>query len=325
MGGRLAQGKCPHCGAAVREDRATHCWNCGRRYLVKSTGFSESLVRILFGIGFVLCAGAMFFFGAGFFFWSRLGETNQSAEPTKHIVVRPIVEQTVTPTLNESEREEINPIVDQVTEPTTIPISTPIPVPIPTSTPDPLALFEDNFDQGLKIDWQEDYGEWLMVDEQLSVINLVEIVPDTQEARVYLRDSNWHNYTIDMDVGDIYHRVGTNDKNSMTIYIDMQDVDNSVWFRIASYKADCGIIKDGISTGIHFEKLQEVKNPTPIHIEVHGKTYEFLVGRNRICFFEDDTFLSGKIGLGMYTSRNAVQWGEKPIPWIDNFKVARFP
>ncbi len=186
--------------------------------------------------------------------------------------------------------------------------------PMVTSLPHPDTLFVDDFNQGLKPDWEIGYGEWRMVNKRLKVISFV-----GGEAQIFVGDPGWENYAVDLDAGTFAHDWLVGNDNSVVVYVRLQDRSNSMWFQIASYLAACGIKKDGEDTTIHLLEEEIGTGDRHLRIEARDNKYEFLINGQRICFLEDDTYSRGSVGLW------ARQGEEDNEVWIDNFRVTYLP
>jgi len=186
--------------------------------------------------------------------------------------------------------------------------------PVATAIPAPTALFSDDFNVGLSPAWEIGFGEWRMVNERMKVLSFV-----NGKAQIFTGDSEWQDYAVDLDTGSFTHDWIAGDDNSVAVYVRLQDRSNAMWFQIAAYGAACGFKREGEDTVIH--QLEEAigKGDHHLRVEAQGNKYEFLVDGQRICFFEDDTFSSGSVGIW------AAQGQEENEVWIDNFKVTQLP
>jgi hypothetical protein len=196
--------------------------------------------------------------------------------------------------------------------PTDTPVPTDTPLP-PSPTPDP-RLFWDDFNQGAKADWQLDYGKWQMVNERLKITEGID-----SSAAINVGSLDWRDYAVDLDAGSFGHDWGAGNDSSITVYVRAQDRRNGMWFHITHYRVSCGVVTNGTSKTINEIVEQGVGGgDRHLRIEALGNKYQFWVGDRRVCFFEDDTYSQGRVGL----------WGRigwDGAPWIDNFTVSPLP
>jgi hypothetical protein len=228
------------------------------------------------------------------------------------ILVRPLLTSRATPR-TVSPRATVT--VAGATPVATTPSSSGVtPSPVTTVIPAPSQLFADDFAAGLSPTWEIGFGEWRMVNERLKVLGFVNGL-----AQIFTGDSEWQDYAVDLDTGSFIHDWIAGDDNSVAIYVRLQDRSNTMWFQIAAYGAACGIKREGEDTVIH--RLEEAigKGDHHLRVEALGNKYEFLMDGQRICFFEDDTFSSGSVGIWAAKGREGNE------VWIDNFKVTQLP
>lgn len=175
-------------------------------------------------------------------------------------------------------------------------------------------LFADDFDQGLDPAWESGFGEWRMVNERLKVINFV-----GGEAQIFVGDSDWEDYAVDLDAGTFNHDWLMGNDNSVAIYVRLQDRSNNMWFQLAANFAACGIKRDGEDTVLHSVQEEIGLGDRHLRVEARGNKYEFLVNGKRVCLVEDDSFSAGQVGLW------ARQGEDDNEVWIDNFSVTQLP
>ncbi len=188
------------------------------------------------------------------------------------------------------------------------------PAPVATTILASTALFADNFNTGISPAWEIGFGEWRMVNERLKVLSFV-----NGKAQIFTGDPAWRDYAVDLDAGSFNHDWIAGDDNSVAIYVRLQDRSNNMWFQIAAYGAACGIKREGEDTVIHVQEGEIGRGDHHLRVEAKGNKYEFLVDGQRICFFEDDTFSSGSVGIWTAQGREGNE------VWIDNFKVTQLP
>lgn len=188
------------------------------------------------------------------------------------------------------------------------------PSPVATAIPAPAQLFADDFNTGLSPAWEIGFGEWRMVNERMKVLSFV-----NGRAQIFTGDPEWQDYAVDLDAGSFTHDWIAGNDNSIAIYVRLQDRSNAMWFQIAAYGAACGFKREGEDTVIHMQEGEVGRGDHHLRVETKSNKYEFLVDGQRICFFEDDTFSSGSVGLW------AAQGREENEVWIDNFKVTQLP
>ncbi|MBN2003180.1 MAG: hypothetical protein JXA21_07460 [Anaerolineae bacterium] len=228
------------------------------------------------------------------------------------ILVRPLLTSRSTP------RTASPRATSTVTAPTAV-AATPsgsgaTPAPVATTILAPAQLFADDFTTGLSPTWEIGFGEWRMVNERMKVLSFV-----NGRAQIFTGDPAWQDYAVDLDAGSFSHDWIAGDDNSVAVYVRLQDRSNTMWFQIAAYGAACGFKREGEDTVIHMQEGEVGRGDHHLRVEAKGNKYEFLVDGQRICFFEDDTFSSGSVGIW------AAQGRDENEVWIDNFKVTQLP
>ena len=183
----------------------------------------------------------------------------------------------------------------------------------PTPTIDTTVLFFDDFNDGIKQDWVEDYGEWRMVNGNLVSVNYVD-----ETARIFVGNPDWTDYTINIETGSFTSNFIKG--NAVAILARVQDSSNYVWFLVNYSGVICGIKRDGIDTTFSsFRDSGIYEGDHRALVSAEGNKYTFLINDEQICEFEDNTFLKGNVGL----------WATPDMrernPWIDNFKVTQIP
>jgi serine/threonine protein kinase len=189
---------------------------------------------------------------------------------------------------------------------------------LPTNAPTPLpVLFSDDFDEGLKSDWQVDYGKWRMVNGSLAVTDYVD-----GSARIFVGSPSWRNYAVDLEAGGFGNTLF--EPNSFAVLVRVQDGDNAVGFLVDSSGVTCFVRRDGVETSILTSPPDSSFSlgVHQMHIEIRDNVFELQVGGKSICSFEDDTFTTGKVGL--WTSLSEYNGGT-PRFSVDNFTVTSLP
>lgn len=178
----------------------------------------------------------------------------------------------------------------------------------------PRVLFTDTFDASLNPAWEPAVGKWLMVNERLKVIRFVE-----GEALLLVGTSAWRNYAVDLEVGAFERDWLRGDSNQVTIHVRRQDQRNSIWFEVSARAVVCGIQLEGEDLIVHQAAEDLGRGDHHLRIEAQGNCYKFFINGQRICFFADDSFSAGPVGLRVGQKTNANQL------WIDNFSVTELP
>lgn len=216
---------------------------------------------------------------------------------------------TATPTATETPLPTDTPTITPTPTQTPTRTATPTKTPTRTPTPDP-RLFWDDFDQGLKPEWDFALGEWRMVEEQMTVTKYAQGV-----ALAYVGEATWSDYIVEVDAIGLDHSYWSGSENGLYILARVQDRQNFMWFGVYGLEAACGLTREGQET-----RLVEMTTDTGTHhlrVEVQGSKFTYYVDDTRVCFFDDSQFARGYVGL------RAHNWS-KSI-WIDNFEVKANP
>jgi len=169
--------------------------------------------------------------------------------------------------------------------PQPVDIATPLPPPADTSI-----LFADDFEEGIKADWQIKGDNFSSTNGSLSSEGLLE---------AYVGDSRWVNYAVEIKGLQVKKAYGGR------VIVRRQDNDNYMAFRcIYDDSSSCtdyrwvkvvnGEEKD-IPEATFYYKNRDANSA--ITIEVVGNGYKTIVNGEQVSKFFDDTFKNGGMGL----------------------------
>ncbi|HNS37684.1 MAG TPA: hypothetical protein PKM01_07850 [Anaerolineaceae bacterium] len=179
-------------------------------------------------------------------------------------------------------------------EPSWTPTATRIP---PSATPD-LRLFWDDFDQGLKPEWELLQGYCTMSNGML-------VCPDG-DSRIEVGDYSWSNYRLAFDTGSYWipggaaALVGIN-ANGSYLKLNFPVCHNAYWIYHGPdgseqqvSVANGGVCEDG-----------------PFHVEIEAKDgiYSMKINSNAVGVFQENRIISGRIGFLVNG------------PWFDNVVI----
>lgn len=199
--------------------------------------------------------------------------------------------------------------------PTVTPTFTPVPptstfTPVPptaTVTPDP-RLFWDDFEEGIKLEWNFQGDGAHSINGQLIVDGY---------AETNLGGNVWDNYVI-----TLYKLMW--DRNDIRIRIREQDRDNYLLILFSNCKTcagayeyfECFIVKNGQENPIPQTKVG-VGYSKDFRIEVEGNKYRVFSNGERLIFFVDDTFTTGGVNLHFVHSSGQTS--------MDAFEIRSWP
>lgn len=186
--------------------------------------------------------------------------------------------------------------------------------PPPTATPDTSILFADDFEYGIKPDWQISLGEWRMVDSRLQATEFID-----NHAQIVVGDTSWQNYILEVETGGLgsLSMIGG---SAIGLEVRMQDQGTYMWFTLNEDEATCGKDINAESETISSKELDfDRDGPNRLMVKVEGRNYEYWVNNQKICVLQDSTFTQGYVGL--WTGVR----GTRKKPWFDNFKVTALP
>ncbi len=167
------------------------------------------------------------------------------------------------------------------------PTETPIPTPVPptaTPTPDP-RLFFDDFETGIR-------PEWNFLGETFSVTNGKLVLDGSVEG--FVGDDGWNNYMV------IFHKFAVGWGN-MKILFRIQDRDNYMLFecnRGAEHLCGWHKVINGEAKAIPgTEFWAGLWDGHTLRFEMDGQIYRTFINTEQQGYFVDDTFSNGGFGL----------------------------
>lgn len=184
------------------------------------------------------------------------------------------------------------------------------PKPQATSTPRPEMMlpFEDNFDNGVRPEWEQVVGNWRMVDGGYWTD------PSGAWSIALVGDVGWTNYALEVDVQ--YHnasapRVGVIVRASNDSYMEFRtDCCSSDWYLHHNGE------EQNIATTSDGGGLPREKDTVHWRFEIKEDIYSAYVDGQLLMRFQDDTLSSGRVGLTVANSKS--YWRR-----FDNFKVTK--
>jgi hypothetical protein len=184
------------------------------------------------------------------------------------------------------------------------PVDTATPLTPPTA--DTSILFIDDFEEGIKPDWQIKGDNFSSTNGSLSFEGLL-------EANV--GDSHWINYTVEINGMQVKEAHGGR------VIVRRQDNDNYMAFRcIYDDSSSCVEYRwvkvvNGEEKDIPQATFYYKSRDTTITIEITGNGYKTIVNGEQVSKFFDDTFKNG--GIGLFFKKNIVK--------IDSITVTALP
>lgn len=173
----------------------------------------------------------------------------------------------------------------------------------------PVVFFEDDFDSGLKNNWEPMFGEWRATQRGLGVINPT----DGSDQRILVGDIKWKDYAIEVDVIPVINRSdfsvifrALNNRNFYLAHFDMRGVSPAQfnWY----------ILRDGKFS----DKIAQIEctfaldQANRIRVEVRSDFFVVFLNGKEISTFQDASNSSGRVGLRLL--------GKEQVRF-DNFKV----
>lgn len=183
---------------------------------------------------------------------------------------------------------------------------TPVP-PTATITPDP-RLFWDDFEEGIKPEWNFQGDGAHSINGQLIVDGY---------AETNLGGNGWDNYAI-----TLYKLMW--DRNDVRVRIREKDRDNYLLILFSNCKTcagayeyfECFIVKNGQENPIPQTKV-DVRYSKDFRIEVEGNKYRIFANGERLIFFVDDTYTTGGVNLHFVQSSGQTS--------MDAFEIRLWP
>lgn len=208
------------------------------------------------------------------------------------------------------------PIVITLPTPTPIVTTLPTPTAVPTSpTPSPTAVplpFKDDFDTGLRPEWQALQGTWRMVDGTYAADET-----DHQWAYTMMGDLVWQDYAVEVDVA-----TGCVGGEHIALLLRSKDRSEGVQLQANYTEMKWVLYHNGQSKeiavadkGLPWDCSGVVPSRiSHLRLEVKGNIYSAYLDGELVSRVQDDTFVAGRVGLGTTYSSDVVRF--------DNFVVA---
>jgi hypothetical protein len=223
------------------------------------------------------------------------------------------------------------------------PTYTPYPKPALSPTAEPISesrLFEDDFDAGLRPEWEIVQGTWGTASGQFTLIDVSER-PTIGMALV--GDTSWDNYVVEFDVTGLYDSRWASDEGAADY--DSSDMNETSFGDYAYSRAAVlvGIDKEGSGVGliigqsfmmwgIFKEDLWNVvsgtlvqaygEQGTHLRVTVQGNIYEVYSDKDKmLTSFSVPGRKGGRVGIWLkaLNGLSASDW--RTVPKIDNFSV----
>lgn len=221
-----------------------------------------------------------------------------------------VIPQTTQPHSTPSPVVIIAPVSSSPTHLQDSPTYTPYPTytPLPTLTPPPLPTqtsftriplpFQDDFDNGIKPEWEMVSGTWRVINGQLAADET------DQQTAILVGDNTWTDYTVDVDVYNYNF-------NSSAGVIVRENGGNFLLFKTSSTRSEWILVSGTSETvlayspegGLSFSSfVGYVKNH--FKIVVSNQTYSAYIDGKLYLQVSDPTLASGRTGiLTQYLSR----------------------
>jgi hypothetical protein len=186
------------------------------------------------------------------------------------------------------------------------PTYTLIPLPTETSTPSITLPFSDNFDTGIKPEWRQIVGTWIMTKGELTLGNVAGSSTGGKGI-IFVGDKNWSDYTVSLKID--HHGAGWNNFNY--VIVRAQDTKNFIALRFgdvvnysAAHNAFWYTVKDGNWILIPNTTFSDwyFDRPFEVKIIVKGDVIESYINGQQSSFFSGLAFTKGLIGIGIETS-----------------------
>ena len=189
---------------------------------------------------------------------------------------------------------------------------------VPTATPPPptptiTVLFEDNFDNGFRPEWQVIRGNWRTIDKRLSV-------DPSDGGEILVGDEQWTDYAVEMDIKADENvewavvQIILRDSDGKRAYFNLECryfYRSGVDFGVADGGDPRRIIGRDVGCG---DKL--TSGTLPVRVVVRKDLYSFYMDGKLIIEIQDQGSARGKVGV--------LIWGDGQR-FIDNFKVTSLP
>ena len=197
---------------------------------------------------------------------------------------------------------------------TSYPTYTPYPTytTIPAS-PTSAALFADDFDTGIKPDWQKVSGDWRFMNSMLTTLSR-----DDESSLVLVGDPSWTDYSIDLVIDA---DSGAYLESYVDVIAHAQDASNYVFYRVHSSgisKSRLGwwIMKNGETTRLTYDNI--LANDLRARVEVRGDIYTAYLDDEKMSSIQEPSFGAGRVGIRLHC------FGERCCN-IDDFQVRALP
>jgi hypothetical protein len=166
-------------------------------------------------------------------------------------------------------------------------------------------LFQDDFNLGLKSEWQPVVGEWRMANGKLTGKG-----ERFDWAYIVAGDPTWSNYAVELDTDH-----SSDSWQAIAVLVRVQDLGNLVTYILEI---------DGTGTGWYVtrdgERDRMTRESSPdgtkhqVRVEARGNLYVAYVDGQKASSASDPTFSSGRIGVGIRCRSDTCNT-------VDNIKV----
>ena len=186
--------------------------------------------------------------------------------------------------------------------------STKVMSPTPTATPT-VALFVDNFETGLKPEWQIIEGDWRMVNGKLSTLS------KQGWSSMLVGDVTWDSYTVEATFDTT-----NNGGYPVGVIARAQDAGNMVYFHVAmdahiDQPTRLVLKQDRKEKVLVTGPGVEPEGKLSVKVEAQGDLYTAYINGERWLSASDTTFSRGRAGLGLYC------WTNDNCNTVSGFKV----
>lgn len=245
------------------------------------------------------------------------------------------------------------PVPSETPTPTLTPLPTETPIPTatpqPSDTPTPIPPppeFSDNFDGGLKAEWQRQAGEWGIVNGRLT---LTDISERPAIGWITVGHESWSNYAVECDiegVGDgvpglfasyldstvpkAYADAAMNDPDARlwsysraAILVSLDSRGRGVGFIVGTSYMEWAIYENGTWKTVGATLTENDRDDGTVHlrIEVTETGHVVRVNGKEISFSALDVATQGKVGIWLSAHHEFENTHPRAVPKVDNLTI----
>jgi len=188
------------------------------------------------------------------------------------------------------------------------PTYTPYPTPLLTPTNSKVFLFQDNFNEGPKPDWERVCGNWIMSNGEFSISQIDEINPTNSKDKwtygtAFVGSPDWQDYKVSTQI-NLQDESG----NCGSVLVRAQDAKNFLAWEFCIFYQFVGgresiatwyIVQNGEWIEIPNTKTESFPSDKQFNIEVivKGNVIQSFVNRELVNSFSGFPFTTGKAGV----------------------------